>query len=223
MWPSQATRHRWLLRWAAAVGIKLPRLPIKAPARMLTFVPLLKWMLFNRWSDRHPCLKFKYSILVLFFFPLTFLHISLLQHCCVYVSRSVGCALTLFHIFFRFYSVHTVSPLAVTSIIITCPKVVISVFHSCDLHYYVVVNVMFLHWEYVEHLSARCFLRSSLLCDYVALPYFYSHIFLLADDYQNNLIWGHSRLLLSVLAEWEGQFSRLFVRGWGGWFKPACY
>ncbi|KAI4822488.1 hypothetical protein KUCAC02_008033, partial [Chaenocephalus aceratus] len=42
MWPSQATRHRWLLRWAAALGTKLPRLPIKAPARMLTFVPMLK-------------------------------------------------------------------------------------------------------------------------------------------------------------------------------------
>lgn len=38
-WPGRATRRRLLLRRASAVDTELPRLPIKAPAPTLTFVP----------------------------------------------------------------------------------------------------------------------------------------------------------------------------------------
>ena len=50
--PHTPRRWRSALHWGRAVGIVAPHLPIKHPARTTTSGSLLKWMLFNRWSNR---------------------------------------------------------------------------------------------------------------------------------------------------------------------------
>lgn len=127
MWPGHATRHRRLLRWAAAAGFQLPRLPIKAAARMLTFVPPVEMNALQQVIRPTSLPGFKYSIRVFFiyFYILPSFHIKALL--CVYVS-------SLTSYIFRLYSAQSVSPPAIASIIISYPKVAISVFRSYDLH-----------------------------------------------------------------------------------------